>query len=127
MTFLDFLAEKGLTIYRISSLYGIPQTTLMDVGSGKRDLSDCTGKTLLKLSKALDTSIEELLALEPEEARSSMPDFLYESIQELRKNIRKRTMRIDCYSDQLISNLNICDVENLISKEMLARLRNRYC
>ena len=67
MTFLDLLAFKKMTIYRLSQLSGIPKTTLTDLGSGKTSLLDASGKTLLGISKALKVSTEELLELEPEE------------------------------------------------------------
>lgn len=67
MTFLDLLAFKKMTIYRLSQLSGIPKTTLTDLGSGKTSLLDASGKTLLGISKVLKVRIEELLELEPEE------------------------------------------------------------
>lgn len=126
MTFLDLLAEKKITVYSLSRKSGVPKTTLTDIASGKTDILACSGKTLLAISKTLNVSIEELLALEKEEAKTIMPPFLYDSIQEYRKSIRTNSNLIDCYSDQLNSSINVAEVENLISKEMADRLRNRY-
>ncbi len=126
MTFLDLLAEKKTTVYSLSMNSGIPKTTLTDIASGKADILECSGKTLLAISKSLNVSIEDLLSLEREEAKTLLPGFLLDSINEYRKAIRKDSTLIDCYSDQLNSSINVAEVENLISKELANRLRRRY-
>ena len=126
MTFLDLLSEKKTTVYSLSIHSGIPRTTLTDIASGKADILECTGKTLLAISKSLNISIEDLLSLEREEAKTLLPGFLLDSINEYRKAIRKDSTLIDCYSDQLNSSINVAEVENLISKEQANRLRLRY-
>lgn len=126
MTFKDLLAQKGLTVYRLSKTSGIPKTTLNDIATGKVDLLNCSGRTLKEISCSLGVSIEELLSLENEEAYDVLPDFLNESISDYQKAIRKQSTMIDCYLDQLNSSINVAEVENLISKETALRLRNRY-
>lgn len=126
MTFLDLLAEKKTTVYSLSIKSGIPRSTLTDIASGKADILECSGKTLLAISKSLNVSIEDLLSLEREEAKSLLPGFLLDSINDYRKAIRKDSTLIDCYSDQLNSSINVAEVENLISKEQANRLRARY-
>ena len=126
MTFLDLLSEKKTTVYSLSIDSGIPRTTLSDIASGKADILECSGKTLLAISKSLNVSIEDLLSLEREETKTLLPGFLLDSIKEYRKAIRKDSTLIDCYSDQLNSSINVAEVENLISKEQANRLRTRY-
>lgn len=126
MTFLDLLAEQKTTVYSLSIDSGVPKTTLTDIASGKADILECSGKTLLAISKSLHISIEELLSLEREEAKTLLPGFLLDSISEYRKAIRKGSTLIDCYSDQLNSSINVAEVEHLISKEQASRLRARY-
>ena len=126
MTFLDLLSEKKTTVYSLSIHSGFPRTTLTDIASGKADILECTGKTLLAISKSLHVSIEDLLSLEREEAKTLLPGFLLDSINEYRKAVRKDSTLIDCYSDQLNSSINVAEVENLISKEQADRLRARY-
>lgn len=126
MTFLDLLAEQKTTVYSLSIDSGVPKTTLTDIASGKADILECSGKTLLAISKSLHVSIEELLKLEREEAKTLLPGFLVESISEYRKAIRKGSTLIDCFSDQLNSSINVAEVEHLISKEQADRLRARY-
>ena len=126
MTFLDLLSEKRTTVYSLSKDSGVPKTTLTDIASGKADIFECSGKTLLAISKCLNVSIEFLLSLEREEAKTLLPSFLLDSINEYRKAVRKNSLMTDCYSDQLNSSINVAEVENLISKEQADRLRARY-
>ena len=126
MTFLDLLAYKKTTIYSLSKNSGVPKSTLADIASGKSNIMDCSGKTLLSISKCLKVSIENLLSLESEEAKSVLPSFLYDSICAYRKATRTNSALWDCYSDQLNSSINVAEVENLITREMAERLRRRY-
>lgn len=126
MTFLDLLAYKKMTVSSLSVKSGIPRSTLADIASGKSDILECSGKILLAISKCLNMTIEELLALEREEAKTLLPGFLLDSIVQYRKAIRKDSTMLDCYSDQLNSSINVAEVENLISKEQANRLRKRY-
>lgn len=126
MTFLDLLAFKKTTVYALSNKSGIPKTTLIDIASSKTNILECSGKTLLAISKSLNISIEELLSLEKEESKTLLPLFLYDAISEYRKSIRENSSLLDCYSDQLNSSINVAEVEHLISKEQADRLRARY-
>lgn len=126
MTFLDLLAYKKITVSSLSAKSGIPRSTLTDIASGKSDILECSGKTLLAISKCLNMTIEKLLALEREEAKTLLPGFLLDSIVQYRKAIRKDSTMLDCYSDQLNSSINVAEVENLISSEQANRLRKRY-
>ena len=126
MTFLDLLADKKTTVYSLSLDSGVPKTTLADISSGKADILECSGKTLLAISKSLNVSIEYLLSLEREEPKTLLPKFLSDSISEYRKAIRKESTLLDCYSDQLNSSINVAEIEHLISKELAERLRVRY-
>lgn len=126
MTFLDLLAYKKMTVSSLSAKSGIPRSTLADIASGKSDILECSGKTLLAISKCLNMTIEKLLALEREEAKTLLPGFLLDSIVQYRKAIRKDSTMLDCYSDQLNSSINVAEVENLISSEQANRLRKRY-
>lgn len=126
MTFKDLLAEKEMTVYRLSALSGLPKTTLTDISSGKTDISDCSGRTLKNVAAALNMTVDDLLLLEKEEPQSIFPSFLNESIADYRKALRKKSPMLDCYLDQLNSSINVAEVENLISKEQASRLRKRY-
>lgn len=125
MTFTDLVTEKKLTYYKLSKLTGIPKTTIHDISSGKSDLLNCNGKTLLSLAGALDVSIEELLHLEKEDDLRKYPLFLQESIRSYKKAVRNNSSIVDCCADELISSINVAEIENLISKESANKLRSR--
>ena len=58
----NLLAQKNMTKYRLSKVSGVPFTTVSEITTGKSKIKNCTGDTLYRLSKALDMSIEDLLA-----------------------------------------------------------------
>ena len=58
----DILAQKNMTKYRLSKISGVPFTTISEITTGKSRIKNCTGETLYKLSKALDVTMDDLLA-----------------------------------------------------------------
>jgi len=126
MTLLDLLAFKHMTITDLSKKSGIANSTINDIAHGKYNFIDCSGRILLPIAKSLNIKIEDLLNLEDEEAFSSLPSFLNESITNYRKAIRNSSLSIDCYNMELNSSINVAEIENIISKETANRLRRRY-
>ena len=130
MTFGDLLINNNLTVYRLSKDSGVPKTTIFDISSGKSNILDCSGRNLLKLSKCLKVSIEFLLNLDQELYNpiyeKNMPSFLAESIDNIKKARKKKSSLLDCYLDETNSNINVCEVESLISKEQADYLRKKY-
>ncbi len=47
--------------YALSKLSGVPQATLSDLCCNKTELEKCSAETLLKISKAVNLSMEDLL------------------------------------------------------------------
>ena len=130
MTFSDLLINNNLTVYKLSKDSGVPKTTIFDISSGKSNILDCSGRNLLKLSKCLGVSIEDLLNLDQElynpVYEKNIPGFLAESIKNMKKAKRNKTTLFDCYLDEINSSINVCEVENLISKEQADYLRKKY-
>lgn len=62
MTLQDILKEKNMSIYRLSKRSGVPYATVNDVCNGKAKLEKCSAETVYRLARALDISMEELLA-----------------------------------------------------------------
>lgn len=58
----DFLLQKKMTKYRLSQKSNVPYTTLNDLCNGKTSLEKCSAETVYRLAKALDVTMEELLA-----------------------------------------------------------------
>jgi len=130
MTFGDLLIKKNYTVYRLSKESGVPKTTIFDISSGKSNLLDCSGRNLLKISKCLGVSIEDLLSLDQELYNptydKNIPAFLAESIDNIKKAKKKKSSLLDCYLDEANSSINVCEIENLISKEQADYLRKKY-
>ena len=130
MTFGDLLLQKNTTVYKLSKDSGVPKTTIFDISSGKTNIMDCSGRNLLRLSKFLNVTIEELLYLEQElynpVYEKNIPEFLTSSIKNVKKAKRKRSSLLDCYLDEVNSSINVCEVEKMISKEQADYLRKKY-
>ena len=130
MTFGDLLISKNITVYKLSKDSGVPKTTIFDISSGKSNILDCSGRNLLKLSKCLGVSIEDLLNLDQELYNpaydKNIPAFLAESIDNIKKAKKKKSSLLDSYLDETNSSINVCEIENLISKEQADYLRKKY-
>lgn len=61
MSINQILTEKGISKYRLAKDSNIPYMTINDICNGKANLAECNAKTVYKLSKALDISMEELI------------------------------------------------------------------
>jgi len=62
MNINDFLEQKKITKYKLSKISGVPFTTISEITTGKSKIKNCTGETLYRLAKALDVTIDDLLA-----------------------------------------------------------------
>ena len=62
MSINDLLVQNNMTKYKLSKVSGVSFTTVSEITTGKTKIKNCTGETLFRLAKALDVSIEELLA-----------------------------------------------------------------
>ena len=58
----DLLNQRSMTKYKLSKISGVPFTTISEMTTGKTKIKNCTGETLYKLAKALEVTMEELLA-----------------------------------------------------------------
>jgi DNA-binding Xre family transcriptional regulator len=58
----NLLAQKNMTKYKLSKASGVAFTTVSEITTGKTKIKNCTGDTLYRLAKALDVTIEDLLA-----------------------------------------------------------------
>jgi len=61
MNINELLKQKNITKYKLSKMSGIPQTTVIDICSGKAKIEKCSADTLYKIAKALDVSMETLV------------------------------------------------------------------
>jgi len=58
----DLLEQKAMTKYKLAKVSGVPFTTISEMTTGKTKIKNCTGETLYKLAKALNVTMENLLA-----------------------------------------------------------------
>lgn len=61
MQIQELMAQKGLTMYRLSKACNLPYTTINDICNGKAHLEKCSAETVYKLAKTLQVPMEELL------------------------------------------------------------------
>jgi len=62
----DLLKEKNISKYRLAKESGVPQTTIVDICSGKARIEKCSASTLYRIAKALNVSMESLIEQEME-------------------------------------------------------------
>jgi len=74
MNINNLLEQKNMTKYKLAKISGVPHTTVLDICNGKAKLSKCNAETLYKLAKALDVTMEELVA-DSLEKRPSFENF----------------------------------------------------
>jgi DNA-binding Xre family transcriptional regulator len=74
MNFNDLLHQRTITKYRLSKISRVPFATISDISTGKTAIEKCSAGTLYKLAKALDVTMEDLLA-DSMEFRSSFETF----------------------------------------------------
>ena len=68
------LEKRNLSIYQCSQMSGISYSTLRELICGKTKIENCAAGTLYRLSKVLETSMEELL-IESSEYRCDFETF----------------------------------------------------
>ncbi|MEF9939722.1 MAG: helix-turn-helix transcriptional regulator [Clostridium sp.] len=140
MTIIELLNEKGLSRYSLSKKSGVPWATLSDICSGKTSLSRCNAQTVLKLSKALDLSIEEVLTLHAEVdgvtelgkpkdksylERNLSPQ-LTKAIYDYTQGEKNEVSYMDCLWGELYGSINSDLWSNCITEEQAQYLRTKY-
>lgn len=62
MTIQEALKEKKMSIYRLAKVSGLPYATVNDICNERARMEKCSAETIYHLARALDVSMEELLA-----------------------------------------------------------------
>ena len=62
MTLNSILRQKNMTMYRLAKASSVPYTTVSDLCSGKTRIEKCSAETLYRLAKALDMTMEAMVA-----------------------------------------------------------------
>lgn len=136
----QLLQEKGISRYHLSEISGVPWATLADIYSGKTCLERCNAATLLKLSKALDMSLEELLLVDNKPnanatdgkpfyktyLESGLPASIQKAIADYIEGEKERVLHLDCLSDELYGAINSNLWGGRITEEQADYLRKKY-
>lgn len=131
--FNKILKTKKLTIYRLSKISGIPKTTLVDLASGTTSLYNASIKTINKLASSLNLTVEDLLNgnICIEEDLNDLPLFIVDAIRKMKKaweHLEKNDGYTMWDADfcELQSEINIAEIEKIISSERAWELREKY-
>ena len=62
MTIKEMLKENNMSVYKLSKASKVPYATCSDIVSGKAQLEKCSAETVYKIAKALNVSMESILA-----------------------------------------------------------------
>lgn len=143
MTMQTKLNEKGMTMYQLSKLSGVPKTTVLDICSGKSEIGACNARTVQRLSEALGCTMEELMQMTPPEYAPSglptnklrfekgLPAYLQRSIKAMiaswaRRDAGEKDLHWDLNWCDLNADINAAEVEQEISPEQAWYLRKTY-
>jgi transcriptional regulator with XRE-family HTH domain len=59
------IQQQNITKYKLAKKANVPQTTVIDICSGKAKLENCSAGTVYKLAQALNVTVETLLEHRP--------------------------------------------------------------
>jgi len=138
------LDERNLSMYRLAKISGVPNTTVIDICSGKSSIEGCTAKTVFQLAKALNCTMEELMTIDASNYDMStglpkndaylekgLPPYLESSLAAMKRSWEiedsgARDMHWDAYWCELNADINAAENEQSISKEQARYLRRKY-
>ena len=139
------LNERNMTRYHFSKISGIPKTTVMDICTGKSSIERCSAKTVWQIAKALNCSMEDIMALEAPSAydretgmpkdkgylECGLPPYLQTSLDNMKKSWAiedsgKKDYHWDLYWCELNADINAAEVDQVISSEQAWYLRKKY-
>ena len=100
MTLQAYLDRRNISRYQLSKISGVPNTTILDICAGRSSLERCSAKTIQQLAKALNCSMEDIMALSEERTETGhpaqdsylecgLPPFLQESVRAMAEAWRK--------------------------------------
>ncbi len=144
MNLQTILTEKQMTMYRLSKVSGVAKTTVIDICSGKSSIGGCNADTVLRLSRALGCTMEELMTIDNSEydkntgkpkddsyLEKGLPEYLSKSLSAMIKAWKiedsgKRDLHFDIYWCDLNADINSAETEQEISSEQAWYLRRKY-
>ncbi len=145
MTLQKLLEQKDMSMYHLSKISGVPKTTIIDICSGKSEISRCSSGTIWQIARALNCTMEDIMLLD-ESARydkdtglpvdkeyleRGLPLYLQISLYNMIKSWKKVDMgKVDLHWDlywcELNADINSAEVEQQITTEQAEYLRKKY-
>ena len=144
MTLQTILDEKHMTMYQLSKVSGVPKTTVIDICSGKSEIGACNARTVQRLAKALDCSMEDLMrintanydresGLPKNDLRfeKGLPAYLQKSVEVMNASwiltdAGETDLEWDLKWCDLYADINYAEIEQQISPEQAWYLRKKY-
>lgn len=145
MTLQELLDNKNITKYHLSKASGVPNTTIIDICSGKSEIERCNAKTIQQIANALGCTMEEIMSLEqpakynsetglPENDKyleCGLPEYLQISLENMKKSWAiedsgQKDYHWDLYWCELNADINSAEIDNVISSEQAWYLRRKY-
>lgn len=145
MDLQSLIDSKNISKYHLSKISGIPKTTVIDICSGKSSIENCNAKTVLKIAKALNCTMEEIMMLDSPDAYNNetglpsnndylecgLPKYLQISIDNMKKSWAvidsgKSDLHWDLYWCELNADINSAEIDKTISTEQAWYLREKY-
>jgi transcriptional regulator with XRE-family HTH domain len=138
------LAQKNMTMYRLSKISGVPKTTILDICSGKSSIEGCNAKTVYMLAKALECPMETLMIIDSADyeqdtglqkdssyLEKGLPEYLQISLDNMKKSWEIEDsggtdLHWDLYWCELNADINSAEVDRVISAEQANYLRKVY-
>lgn len=77
MSLNEILEQRNITKYRLWKESGVPQATISDICTGKTSIEKCSAETIYRIAKALNVSMESLIApaVQSMDEQRSRPSF----------------------------------------------------
>lgn len=145
MTLQKLLEERAMSKYHLSKISGVPKTTIIDICSGKSEISRCSANTIWQIARALNCTMEEIMLLDEsiqydaetglpkdkEYLERGLPVYLQISLRNMIKSWKtvdsgKVDLHWDLYWCELNADINSAEVEQQISTEQAEYLREKY-
>lgn len=131
------LTESGMTKYKLAKLSGVPHATLNDICSGKTRIEKCSGETLYKLAKALQVTMETLLAptMEAQAEQLSLersyeyglPAYLQKDLDAYKDALKHGSTLLDCLWGELYGSINAAEItDGVITPTHANYLRQKF-
>lgn len=122
-----------MTKYRLAVVSGVPHATLNDICSGKTKLEKCSAKTIYKLARSLDVSMELLTECGIRETKrecayeQGLPDYLQQDLDAYKEGLRTKSSIMDCLWGELYGSINVAEIsDGIITSEHADYLRKKY-